>query len=116
MAEAITCPEVNLKLKNQWLHRLTGLANLQSVGASSSKCERVSQASVSESVKPVRESQLSQCERISRASVSGSVEPVHVSQSSQCERVSQASPVESIEPVQAGQSSQCSRANARKSV
>ena len=70
MAEAISHPEVTWQLRNQWLHSLTGLENLQSVEASSSKCEWVSQAGASKSVEPVRVSQLSRCEWVSGASVS----------------------------------------------
>ena len=109
MAEAITCPEVNLQLKNQWLHSLTGLANLQSVGASSSKCDWVSQASASKSVEPVWAGQSSRCEQVSQASVSRSVGPVWAGQSSQCEWVSWTSVSGSVESVWAGQSSQCER-------
>ena len=106
MAEAISHPEVTWQLRNQWLHSLTGLENLQSVEASSSKCEWVSQAGASESVEPVRVSQLSRCEWVSGASHSQS----EWCQSSQCESVEQvqAGATQSADPVRAGASKSAS--------
>ena len=70
MAEAITCLEVNLQLRNQSLHSLTGLQNSKSV------CSR-------SEFEQVRASQSSKCEQV-RVS-SSKCKQVRVS-SSKCEQ------------------------------